>query len=45
LQYKLIKENAESILQRGINVTLEAGDQSFEDIRECYFLIEEILSF
>ncbi len=45
LQYKLIKENAESILQRGINVTLEARDQSFEDIRECYFMIEEILSF
>lgn len=44
LQYKMIKENAKSILQREINVTLEARGQSFEDIRECYLLIEEILS-
>ena len=44
LQYKMIKANAQSILQRKINVTLEARDQSFEDIRECYLLIEEILS-
>jgi sugar phosphate isomerase/epimerase len=44
LQYKMIKDNAKNILQQEINVTLEARGQSFEDIRENYLLIEEILS-
>lgn len=44
LQYKMIKENVKSILQREINVTIEARNQPFEDVRECYLLIEEILS-
>lgn len=44
LQYKMIKENAESIIRREINVTLEARGQSLEDLQECYLLIEETLS-